>query len=87
MGSAAPRLLDAMLDRCRERQWLNARGRQRPDATHGLARVRAVKRVACVGATRRSALHRRAVGAPAWLHAHRQMAWEQRDGRRVEADR
>jgi transposase len=84
MGAAEPRLFDAILDRCRARQCLNARGRQRTDATPGLARVRAVKRVACVGDTRRDALNRLAVVAPEWLHAHRQVEWEQRDGRRVE---
>jgi transposase len=44
VGSAEPRLLDALLDRCRERKWLTARGRQRTDSTPGLARVRAVNR-------------------------------------------
>jgi transposase len=87
VGSAEPRLLDALLDRCRERQWLTARGRQRTDATPGLARVRAVKRCAWVGATLRHTLNRLAVGAPAWLHRHGQAAWAKRDGRRVEDDR
>jgi transposase len=44
VGSAAQRLLDAILDSCRERKWLKARGRQRTDSTHVLARVRAVHR-------------------------------------------
>ena len=44
VGSAEQRLLDAILDSCRERKWLNARGRQRPDSTPVLARVRAVNR-------------------------------------------
>jgi transposase len=87
VGSAEPRLLDALLDRCRERKWLTARGRQRTDSTPGLARVRAVKRCAWVGATLRHTLNRLAVGAPAWLHRHGQAAWAKRDGRRVEDDR
>jgi transposase len=87
VGSAEPRLLDALLDRCRERKWLTARGRQRTDSTPGLARVRAVKRCAWVGATLRHTLNCLAVGAPAWLHRHGQAAWAKRDGRRVEDDR
>jgi transposase len=53
MGSAEQRLLAAILDRCRERKWLKARGRQRTDSTYVLARVRAVNRLACVGETLR----------------------------------
>jgi transposase len=49
--------------------------------------VRAVNRVACVGDTLRSALNSLAVVAPEWLHTHRQVEWEKRDGRRVEDDR
>jgi len=44
MGTAEQRRLDAILDRGRERKWRNARGRQRTDSTHVLARVRAVTR-------------------------------------------
>jgi transposase len=44
VGSAEQRLLDAILESCRERKWLKARGRQRTDSTHVLARVRAVNR-------------------------------------------
>lgn len=84
MGSAEPRRFDAILDRCRERQWLKARGRQRTDSTHVLARVRAVNRLECVGETLRYALNRLAVVAPAWLHTHSQVEWEPRYGRRVE---
>jgi transposase len=70
-GAAEQRRLDAVLQHCRERTWLTARGRQRPDAPPGLARVRVVNRWECVGATRRHALQRLAVGAPAWVLAHR----------------
>ena len=87
MGSAEQRLLDAMLDRGRERKWLEARGRQRTDSTHVLARVRGVNRVECVGETLRYALNSLAVVAPEWLHTHSQAEWEKRSGRRVEDDR
>ena len=53
VGAAEQRLLDALLAVCRERKWLKARGRQRTDSTHVLARVRAVNRLECVGETLR----------------------------------
>ena len=40
-GSAEQRLLEVLLDRCRERGRLKVRGRQRTDSTHVLARIRA----------------------------------------------
>jgi transposase len=43
-GAVAQRLLDAFLAQCRERKWLKARGRQRPDSTHVRAHVRAGNR-------------------------------------------
>ena len=78
VGSAEQRLLDAILERCRERKWLKARGRQRTDSTHVLARVRAVNRLECVGETLRYALNSLAVVAPEWLHTHGQVAWGER---------
>lgn len=47
-GSAEQRLLHSVLDCCRQRGWLKARGRQRTDSTQGLTRVRAVNRLECV---------------------------------------
>jgi transposase len=84
-GAAEQRLLDALLDACRERKWLKARGRQRTDSTHVLARVRAVNRLECVGETLRHALNSLAVVAPAWLPAHCQAAWVKRYGHQVDA--
>ncbi|HEY4388827.1 MAG TPA: transposase [Ktedonobacteraceae bacterium] len=37
-GHAEPRLLDLLLAQCREGGWLKARGRQRTDSTHILAK-------------------------------------------------
>ena len=39
-GNAEQRLLDQLLERCREGGWLKARGRQRTDSTHVLAKIR-----------------------------------------------
>jgi transposase len=78
VGSAEQRRLDAIRARCRERKWLKARGRQRPDSTHVLACVRAVKRVEGVGETLRQTLNRLAVVAPEWLHTPGQVEWGER---------
>jgi transposase len=77
-------MLDRLLEQCRERKWLKARGRQRTDSTHVLARVRAINRLECVGETIRHALNSLAVVAPDWLQAHSCIEWVQRYGRRVD---
>jgi transposase len=77
-------LLDALLDICRERKWLKARGRQRTDSTHVLARVRAVNRLEGVGETLRYALNTLAVVVPEWVQEHCPADWVQRYGHRVD---
>jgi transposase len=84
MGTAEQRLLDALLSICRERKWLKARGRQRTDATHVRARVRAVNRLEGVGETLRHALNSLAVAAPEWVQMHCPAEWVERCGRRVD---
>jgi transposase len=54
---------------------LKARGCQRTDSTHVLARVRAVNRLECAGETLRAALNSLAVVAPDWLRAHSPQDW------------
>src|SRR5690348_6422978 len=44
-GHAEQRLLDLLLERCREGGWLKAHGRQRTDSTHVLARIRSLSRL------------------------------------------
>jgi transposase len=84
VGAAEQRLLDALLAVCRERKWLKARGRQRTDSTHVLARVRAVNRLEGVGETLRHALNSLAVAAPEWVQTHCPAEGVERDGRRVD---
>src|ERR1700709_2756733 len=86
-GSPHRRLLDAVLDRCRDRGWLKARGRQRTDSTHVLGRIRAINRLLCAQETLRHALDVLAVVAPAWLLANSQAAWLERYGRRCDSSR
>lgn len=89
-GEAAERLLDVLLKECRRRGWLNARGRQRTDATHVVAAVRALHRLECVGETLRHTLNILAEVAPDWLRAVVAQAhpdWVERYSRRIEAYR
>src|SRR5215469_13808655 len=56
-GHAEEQLLTAMLTLFKERGWLKARGKQRTDSTHVLAKIRAINRLVCVGETLRHALN------------------------------
>jgi transposase len=86
-GAAESLLFDTLLTWCRERQLVNARGRQRTDSTHVLAAVRALNRIEVVGETMRHALNTLAVVVPAWLRAVSDPEWQGRYARRAEDDR
>src|SRR5215471_11688876 len=62
--SVEERFLEAVLDLCKAQGWLKARGRQRTDSTHVLAKVRALNRAECVVETLRHALTVLAVVVP-----------------------
>jgi transposase len=80
-------LLEKMLTLFQQKGWLKARGRQRTDSTHVLAKIRALNRVLCVWETMRAALDSLAVVAPDWLRAHSQHEWVERYGPRSEDSR
>ncbi len=80
-------LLEKMLTLFGQKGWLKARGRQRTDSTHVLAKIRALNRVLCVWETMRAALDSLAVVAPEWLRAHSQPEWVERYGPRSEDSR
>src|SRR5215471_8041175 len=48
-------LFDGLLEHCRNRGWIKARGKQRTDATHVLAAIRTLRRLECVGERMRHA--------------------------------
>jgi transposase len=83
-GSAEQQILHTLLEKCRERKGLTARGRQRTDSTHVLGAIRALNRLECVGETLRHALNRWAVVAPDWLKENSQPEWVERYGKRVD---
>jgi transposase len=84
---AEEQLLTVLLTLFKERGWLKARGKQRTDSTHVLAKIRALNRLVCVGETLRHALNCLAIVAPEWLQAHSQPEWVDRYGVRLEDSR
>lgn len=83
-GSQEHLLLDKLLDACRARGLLAARGRQRTDATHVLGAVRVLSRLELVAETLRAALEAIAATAPGWAQTHLPAAWTERYARRIE---
>ena len=86
-GNAEQRLLDLLLERCREGGWLKARGRQRTDSTHVLAKIRALNRVLCVAQTMVYVLNVLSEVAPDWVRAHVPAEWVKCYGERLEHER
>ncbi len=80
-------ILDPILQLCRERGWLKARGKQRTDATAVLARVRALNSLESVGESLRAALNALAQQDPAWLAEHLNPEWFDRSVHRFELAR
>src|SRR5258707_9191686 len=84
---AEERLLEKMLTLFQQKGWLKARGRQRTDSTHVLAKIRALNRLLCVWETMRAALNSLAIVAPSWLRTHSSSDWVERYGPRSEDSR
>ena len=70
-GGAEPLLLDAMLERFKDRGLVKARGKPRTDSTHGLAAVHDLHRLERVAETLRAALDDLAAVVPDWLRTVR----------------
>ncbi len=82
--TAEERFLETIITLCKEKGWLKARGRQRTDSTHVVAKIRALNRAECVVETLCHALNVLAVVAPDWLREHVQPDWLDRYGHRAE---
>jgi transposase len=81
---AETRLLDRLLEVCKQRGWLKEGGKQRTDSTHVLARVRSLSNLECVGETLRAALDDLASLVPDWLVQQVSSDWFERYRHRVE---
>jgi len=86
-GKAQQRLLDLLLQRCRDGGWLKARGQQRTDSTHVLAKIRSLNRTLCVAQTMVYVLNVLSEVAPEWVRAHVPAEWVERYGERLEHER
>ncbi|MBO0780352.1 MAG: IS1182 family transposase [Ktedonobacteraceae bacterium] len=86
-GKAEQRLFDVLLQRCREAGWLKARGRQRTDSTHVLAKIRSLSRTLRVAQTMVYVLNVFSEVAPHWIRAHVPVEWVERYGQRLEEER
>jgi transposase len=83
-GEAETSLLHALLELCKSRGWLKARGRQRTDSTHVLAAIRDLNRLECAGETLRHTLNVLAEVAPDWLLDQIDEEWFDRYSRRFD---
>ncbi len=81
------RLLQKTLELFQQKGWLKARGHQRTDSTHVLAKIRALNRVQCVWETMRAALNSLAAAAPGWLLEHSYPEWVEQYAPRSEDSR
>ena len=79
-GNAEELLLNHLLDCCHQQQWLKRQGKQRTDATHVLARIRAMNRLEYLIETMRHALNSLALLVPDWLSSQAQPDWIARYG-------
>jgi transposase len=83
-GQAEERLLEVILQWCRDHKLLKERGKQRTDSTHVIAAIRVLNRLEQVGTTLRQALNALAVAAPEWLRAQAPADWQARYGARID---
>lgn len=86
-GGAESRLLEALLDQCKARGWVKARGRQRTDSTYILGAIHRLHRLELVAQTLQHTLNELAKAAPAWLKSHVPDEWIARYGRKLEESR
>jgi transposase len=83
-GQAGERLLERLLDLCKDLDLIKERGRQRTDATHVMASIRVMNRLELLGETLRAALNELASTAPEWVKEVAPAAWYESYARRIE---
>lgn len=79
--------LDHLLEVCRARGLIKARGKQRTDATHVLAAIRTLNRLECLGETLAHTLQQLLWDAPVWAKATIPADWWERYAARFDAFR
>jgi transposase len=86
-NSAEHLLLETLLEACKERGYLKARGKQRTDSTHVLGALRLLSQLERAAETMRAALGTLAAVAPEWLRERADPEWFERYARRIEDQR
>src|SRR5882672_3517595 len=86
-GGAEELLFEKLLHWSQTAGLVKARGKQRTDATHVVAAIRAPNRIELVGETLRAALNELAVLAPDWVRTIALPEWYERYQRRSEEGR
>jgi transposase len=86
-GQAEQLLLDKLLEQCRSKGLVKARGKQRTDSSHILAQIRTLNRSECIIETLRAALNVVATVAPEWLKGWVPKDWLEHYGLRAEETR
>src|SRR6266699_4268617 len=84
---AQDRLLEPILQVCRQHGWLKAGGKQRTDSTWVIANVRGLSSLESVGESLRAALNEIAEVAPDWLLGVIRLDWFDRSVHRFELHR
>jgi transposase len=79
--------LERLLEVCREKGLVKARGKQRTDATHVLAAIRTLNRLECLGETLAHTLQQVLWDAPVWAKATIPAEWWERYAARFDAFR
>ena len=79
--------LNHLLEVCREKGLVKARGKQRTDATHVLAAIRTLNRLECLGETLAHALQQLLRDAPVWAQTTIPAEWWERYAARFDAFR
>jgi transposase len=77
-------LLESLLEACKERGYLKARGRQRTDSTYVLGALRILNRLERAAEAMRAALNALAEAAPEWVREHADPEWFERYSKRIE---
>ena len=80
-------LLDTLLETCKARGLIKARGKQRTDSTHVLAAIRTLNRLEFVLETLRAALNQLSEADAAWVRQWVPLEWYQHYGPRAESFR
>ena len=76
----AQRLFDTVLDTCKERGWIKARGKQRTDSTYVVAAIRRLYYLECVQEAMHHALNQLSEMAPEWVQERAPLEWYERYG-------